>query len=90
MLANCQDGGWQLECMEVVIQQTCLESSVIGVETFSEAIDQIYRHGITNNHQWDRKSVVEGKSVDFGGRRIIKKKNITMQLTPYIYLSSYP
>ena len=25
---------------------------------------------------WDRKSVVEGKSVDLGGRRIIKKKKI--------------
>ena len=30
----------------------------------------------------DRKSVVEGKSVDLGGRRIIKKKNHTYTLKP--------
>ena len=27
-------------------------------------------------HKTDRKSVVQGKSVDLGGRRIIKKKNM--------------
>src|SRR5256885_16411426 len=35
------------------------------------------RHG--SPLKWeDRKSVVEGKSVDLGGRRIIKKNNATM------------
>ena len=38
----------------------------------------------------DRKSVVQGKSVDFGGRRIIKKKKkkdqSTQQTIIYIYL----
>ena len=29
--------------------------------------------------QADRKSVVQGKSVDLGGRRILKKKNTTQQ-----------
>src|SRR3989442_16007311 len=32
----------------------------------------------------DRKSVVEGKSVDLGGRRIIKKKKIEQMLEEYI------
>src|SRR2546421_344453 len=34
--------------------------------------------GQTDNlpHRVDRKSVVKGKSVDLGGRRIIKKKNV--------------
>src|SRR5215471_21499703 len=31
----------------------------------------------------DRKSVVKGKSVDLGGRRIIKKKKITVQRGHY-------
>ena len=30
---------------------------------------------VLENGQEDRKSVVQGKSVDLGGRRIIKKKN---------------
>ena len=31
-------------------------------------------HSTSDNSQADRKSVVQGKSVDLGGRRIIKKK----------------
>src|SRR3712207_5455998 len=34
--------------------------------------------GLTLPGQGDRESVGEGKSVDFGGRRIIKKKKISM------------
>src|ERR1039457_2285357 len=38
------------------------------------AIMEVLRAGSGGQFDLDRKSVVEGKSVDFGGRRIIKKK----------------
>src|SRR2546427_10186799 len=38
------------------------------------------RHGVSRLRDPDRKSVVEGKSVDLGGRRIIKKKKRSRML----------
>ena len=40
--------------------------------TSRRTVPQIF---IGDTHSLDRKSVVQGKSVDLGGRRIIKKKN---------------
>src|SRR3712207_9492029 len=43
-----------------------------------------YRSGTSSSTLCgDRKSVVQGKSVDLGGRRIIKKKNHTPCTSPY-------
>ena len=36
---------------------------------------------------WDRKSVVQGKSVDLGGRRIIKKKIFYVYMHDFTYAS---
>ena len=38
------------------------------------------RHHNAHNQGGDRKSVVKGKSVDLGGRRLIKKKKNFLQL----------
>src|SRR4029434_11360162 len=58
------------------------DSSVTGVQTCALPISQVHPHTHTNTHTYihththtqDRKSVVEGKSVDLGGRRLLKKK----------------
>ena len=42
---------------------TCLKQGQVHGESLKDLIEK------------DRKSVVQGKSVDLGGRRIIKKKN---------------
>src|SRR3989441_6961014 len=39
-----------------------------------DGIDHAPHGGVVRPHHRDRKSVVEGKSVDLGGRRILKKK----------------
>ena len=37
----------------------------------------------------DRKSVVQGKSVDLGGRRIIKKKSEVMEAFTVVYVKEF-
>ena len=39
-----------------------------------KALDTLVKNSALNDKKEDRKSVVQGKSVDLGGRRIIKKK----------------
>ena len=45
-------------------------------------------NGIFHRTRTDRKSVVQGKSVDLGGRRIIKKKNLPKE-TKDLYPKNY-
>ena len=53
-----------------------VQGSVIGTD-FDPMIAKVITYGESrvDAANKDRKSVVEGKSVDLGGRRIIKKKN---------------
>src|SRR4029078_13737259 len=66
---------------------------VTGVQTCALPIyqggDRTHIHGRrvmavggARRHPQDRKSVVEGKRVDLGGRRIIKKKRIAATVAP--------
>src|SRR3712207_6133406 len=74
------DGGWGLE--ESRLYPSILDGDDEALELWKKVTglpdERIIRLGPKENY-WsiDRKSVVLGKSVDLGGRRIIKKKNIT-------------
>src|SRR3712207_7139813 len=51
------------------------EPARVGAGDLVDVYGGVYGSGEPfGGHEWDRKSVVLGKSVDLGGRRIIKKK----------------
>src|SRR3989337_3717690 len=76
-------GGGQCVCVVLQAEDGIRDATVTGVQTcalpisygtFPRVLGHYAREQKLFPLETDRKSVVEGKRVDFGGRRIIKKK----------------
>ena len=71
--------------LSLIEASVTLNREVIASHGFEIEFDEKSLERTTGQTTQDRKSVVQGKSVDLGGRRIIKKKKEKKQLTFFVF-----
>ena len=76
-------------CLSLILAVICQAAVPSSPDQALDTLDLLREETLTICEMGDRKSVVSGKSVDLGGRRIIKKKKTSISIAVVCYLAIY-